>query len=41
VTQDGVHPSLRISYQNFDLKRHFKEGRGCRTEGTFRNLFDL
>jgi hypothetical protein len=37
VIQDGVHPSLHISYKNFDLKQYFKEGRGCRTEGTFRN----
>jgi len=38
VIQDGVHPSLHIDYKNFDLKQYFKEGRGCRTEGTFRNL---
>jgi hypothetical protein len=37
VIQDGVHPSLHIDYKNFDLKPYFKEGRGCRTEGTFRN----
>ena len=36
VIQDGVHPSLHIQYKNFDLKQYFKEGRGCRTEGTFR-----
>src|SRR4029077_19028592 len=36
VIQDGVHPSLHIEYKNFDLKQYFKEGRGCRTEGTFR-----
>src|SRR3984957_5995344 len=41
VIQDGVHPSLHISYKNFDLKRYFKEGRGCRTEGTFRNPKDF
>ena len=41
VIQDGVHPSLHISYKNFDLKQYFKEGRGCRTEGTFRNPKDL
>jgi len=37
VIQDGVHPSLHINYKHFDLKQYFKEGRGCRTEGTFRN----
>jgi hypothetical protein len=41
VIQDGVHPSLHINYKNFDLKQYFKEGRGCRTEGTFRNPNDL
>jgi hypothetical protein len=41
VIQDGVHPSLHISYKNFDLKQYFKEGRGCRTEGTFRNPKDF
>jgi hypothetical protein len=41
VIQDGVHPSLHISYKNFDLKQYFKEGRGCRTEGTFRNPNDF
>ena len=41
VIQDGVHPSLHISYKNFDLKQYFKEGRGCRTEGTFRNTNDF
>ncbi|MGA2120404.1 MAG: hypothetical protein ABSH56_37495 [Bryobacteraceae bacterium] len=40
VIQDGVHPSLHIEYKNFDLKQYFKEGRGCRTEGTFRNPND-
>lgn len=35
VIQDGVHPSLRIQYKTFDLKQYFKEGRGCRTQGTF------
>jgi hypothetical protein len=39
--QDGVHPSLHIEYKNFDLKQYFKEGRGCRTEGTFRNPKDF
>ena len=41
VIQDGVHPSLHIEYKNFDLKQYFKEGRGCRTEGTFRNPKDF
>jgi hypothetical protein len=41
VIQDGVHPSLHIRYKNFDLKQYFKEGRGCRTEGTFRNANDF
>jgi hypothetical protein len=41
VIQDGVHPSLHISYKNFDLKQYFKEGRGCRTEGTFRDPNDF
>jgi hypothetical protein len=41
VIQDGVHPSLHIHYKNFDLKQYFKEGRGCRTEGTFRNPNDF
>ena len=41
VIKDGVHPSLHISYKNFDLKQYFKEGRGCRTEGTFRNPNDF
>ena len=41
VIQDGVHPSLHIDYKNFDLKQYFKEGRGCRTEGTFRNPKDF
>ena len=41
VIQDGVHPSLHIAYKNFDLKQYFKEGRGCRTEGTFRNPKDF
>jgi hypothetical protein len=38
VIQDGVHPSLHINYKNFDLKPYCKEGRDCRTEGTFRVL---
>jgi hypothetical protein len=41
VIQDGVHPSLHINYKNFDLKQYFKEGRGCRTEGTFRDPNDF
>jgi hypothetical protein len=41
VIQNGVHPSLHIGYKNFDLKQYFKEGRGCRTEGTFRNPKDF
>jgi hypothetical protein len=41
VIQNGVHPSLHIDYKNFDLKQYFKEGRGCRTEGTFRNPKDF
>ena len=41
VIQDGVQPSLHIEYKNFDLKQYFKEGRGCRTEGTFRNAGDF
>jgi hypothetical protein len=41
VIQDGVHPSLHINYKNFDLKQYCKEGRGCRTEGTFRNPNDF
>jgi hypothetical protein len=41
VIQDGVHPSLHIEYKNFALKQYFKEGRGCRTEGTFREPNDF
>jgi hypothetical protein len=41
VVQDGVRPRLHIRYKNFDLKQYFKEGRGCRTEGTFRNPKDF
>ena len=41
VLQEGVHPSLHIQYKNFDLKQYFKEGRGVRTEGTFRNPKDF
>ena len=41
VIQQGVRPSLQIRYKNFELKQYFKEGRGCRTEGTFRNPNDF
>ena len=41
VIQDGVHPSLHIEYKQFGLKQYFKEGRGLRTEGTFRNTKDF
>jgi hypothetical protein len=41
VIQAGVHPSLHIEYKNFHLKQYFKEGRGCRTEGTFGNPKDF
>jgi hypothetical protein len=41
VIQDGVHPSLHISYKDFDLKQYFKEGRGYRTEGTCRDPNDF
>jgi hypothetical protein len=41
VIQNGVHPSLHIQYKNFDLKQYLQEGRGCRTEGTFRNPNDF
>jgi hypothetical protein len=41
VIQQGVNPSLHIEYKNFDLKQYYKEGRGLRTEGTFRNLDDF
>jgi len=41
VMQHGVHPSLHIQYKNFDLKPYFKEGRGLRTQGTFRNPKDF
>ena len=36
-----MRPSLHIDYKNLDLKQYFKEGRGCRTEGTFRNPNDF
>ena len=41
VIEVGVHPSLHIQYKQFDLKQYFKEGRGLRTEGTFRNPKDF
>jgi hypothetical protein len=41
VIQDGVNPSLHINYKQFDLKQYFKQGRGLRTEGTFRNPNDF
>jgi hypothetical protein len=41
VTQEGVPPSLHLNYKNFDLKPYSQEGRGCRTEGTFRNSNDF
>ncbi len=41
VIQDGVHPSLHIEYKNCDLKQYFEEGRGCRTQVTFRNPKDF
>ena len=41
MIQDGVHPSVHIQYKNFDLKQYFKEGHGCRTEGTTRNTKDF
>src|SRR3954468_16652030 len=41
VIQDGVNPSLHIEYKQRDLKQYFKEGRGLRTETTFRNANDF
>ena len=41
VIQDSVYPSLHIEYKTFHLKQYFKEGRGCRTEGTFHNPKDF
>jgi hypothetical protein len=41
VIQDGVSPSLHINYKQFDLKQYFKQGRGLRTESTFRNPNDF
>jgi hypothetical protein len=39
--QEGVPPSRHIHDQHFDRKPYGKEGRGCRTEGTFRNRQDF
>jgi hypothetical protein len=36
-----LRPPLHSNYKNFDLKQYGKEGRGGRTEGTFRNPNDL
>ena len=41
VIQNGVRPSLSIEYKQFQLKQYFKEGRGLRTESTFRNPYDF
>ena len=41
IIYQGVHPSLHVSYKHFDLKQYYKEGRGLRTEGTFRNTTDF
>jgi len=41
VLYEGVQPSLHVSYKSFDLKQYYKEGRGLRTEGTFRNPGDF
>jgi hypothetical protein len=41
VIQDGVSPSLHIEYRSCDLKQYFKEGRGLRTETTFRDPGDF
>lgn len=41
VIQDGVNPSLHIEYRSCDLKQYFKEGRGLRTETTFRDPGDF
>jgi hypothetical protein len=40
VLQDGVNPSLHIEYKHCDRKQYFQEGRGLRTETTFRNTHD-
>lgn len=41
VITEGVSPSLHIEYKSFDLKQYFKEGRGLRTEGTFKDTRDF
>jgi hypothetical protein len=41
VLYQGVHPSLHVAYKHFDLKQYYKEGRGLRTEGTFRDPGDF
>jgi len=41
VIQDGVSPSLHIEYRSCDLKQYFKQGRGLRTETTFRDPGDF
>ena len=41
VVQVGVRPSLYVEYKQFELKQYFKEGRGLRTESTFRNPYDF
>ncbi len=34
-------PACTSTTRTLDLKHYFKEGRGCRTEGTFRNPNDF
>ena len=41
VIRNGVNPSLHIEYKRVILKQYFKEGRGLRTEATFRNTLDF
>ena len=41
VIQDGVNPSLHIEYRSCGPKQYFKEGRGLRTETTFRDPGDF
>ncbi len=41
LIQTGLRPSLYIEYKPFELKQCFKEGRGLRTESTFRNPYDF
>lgn len=40
VIPDGVGPSLHLEYKQWDGKQYFKQGRGLRTESTFRNPND-